>query len=66
MFRMNIPGALGWFLYSRVLRREILPEGPLGLFNRLTPLFMAFERIIPPPIGLSIIAVGKKPPYHRG
>ncbi len=66
MFRMNIPGALGWFLYSRILQREILPEGPLGLFNKLTPLFMAFERIVPPPLGLSIIAVGEKPTDHRG
>lgn len=60
-FRMNMPGAAGWFVYSRLLRREILPVGPLGLFNRLTPAFMALERIIPPPFGLSIIAVGRKP-----
>lgn len=59
-FRMNMPGAAGWFLYSRILRRSILPEGPLGLFNRLTPLFMAVERTIPVPLGLSIVAIGRK------
>ncbi len=59
-FRMNMPGALGWLLYSRILRHDILPEGPLGLFNRLTPAFMTFEKIIPAPFGLSIVAVGEK------
>jgi len=59
-FRMNMPGAAGWFVYSRILKREILPEGPLGLFNLLTPLFMATERIFPVPFGLSIIAIGQR------
>ncbi len=61
LVRFNLFGALGWFVCSRVLRRTILPEGQLGLFNRLTPLFMAIERIVPPPFGLSLLAVGRKP-----
>jgi SAM-dependent methyltransferase len=60
MIRFNMFGAMGWFACSRVLRKKILPEGQLGLFNRLTPLFMAFERTFPVPFGLSILAVGKK------
>ena len=59
--RMNMPGAVGWFFTSRVLKNGILPEGSLGLFNRLTPLFVAVERVLPVPFGLSIIAVGRKP-----
>jgi SAM-dependent methyltransferase len=59
--RMNMPGVLGWFVCSRILKKDILPEGSLGLFNRLTPLFIAVEKAIPAPFGLSIIAVGKKP-----
>ena len=58
--RMNMFGAVGWLMYSRILRRKILPEGPLGLFNMLTPFFMAVERTVPVPFGLSIIAVGRK------
>ncbi len=58
---MNLPGAVGWFLNARILRRDLLSEGSLGLFNRLMPLFAAAERIVPPPAGLSIIAVGEKP-----
>jgi SAM-dependent methyltransferase len=59
--RFNAFGALGWFACSRVLRRTILPESQLDIFNRLTPLFMAIERVIPPPFGLSLLAVGRKP-----
>ncbi len=58
---MNMPGALGWFLSSRILKKKILPKGQLGLFNMLTPLFVAVERTVPPPFGLSIVAVGRKP-----
>lgn len=56
----NLFGALGWFTSSRILRKKILSEGQLGLFNRLTPLFMAIERKFPAPFGLSILAVGRK------
>ena len=59
-FRMNMFGAVGWFMSSRVLKQELLPEGPLSLFNVLTPVFMAVERTIPVPFGLSIIAIGRK------
>jgi SAM-dependent methyltransferase len=57
----NMFGALGWFTCSRILQKKILPQSQLGLFNRLTPLFMAIERKFPPPFGLSILAVGRKP-----
>lgn len=59
-WKFNMFGALGWFLSSRMLRREILPTGQLSLFNRLTPAFVALERILPVPFGLSIMAIGVK------
>ncbi len=61
LVRFNMFGALGWLLCSRILRKKILPQGQLGLFNRLTPLFMAIERAVPVPFGLSLLAVGRKP-----
>lgn len=60
LVRFNMFGALGWLLCSRVLRKKILPQGQLGLFNLLTPFFMAIERTIPAPFGLSLLAVGRK------
>ena len=59
-FRINMFGAIGWFLCSRILKRKLLPQGPLSLFNLLAPVFMTIERSIPVPFGLSIIAVGRK------
>ncbi len=59
-WRFNMFGTLGWFLYSRVLKKNILPEGSLTYFNRLTPVFIAIESILPVPFGLSIMAVGRK------
>jgi SAM-dependent methyltransferase len=61
LVRFNMFGAIGWLLCSRVLRRKILPEGQLGLFNLLTPAFMAIERTVPAPFGLSLLAIGRKP-----
>jgi SAM-dependent methyltransferase len=57
---MNLPGVLGWFLNSRVLRRQLLPRPQLALFNILAPLFENVERWIPPPHGQSLIAVCRK------
>ena len=57
---MNMFGAAGWFVCSRIQKKKILPKGPLGLFNLLTPVFMAIERTVPVPFGLSIIAVARK------
>jgi len=59
-WRFNIFGTFGWFLCSRILKKKILPEGPLSLFNRLAPAFIAIERLMPVPFGLSIVAVGRK------
>ena len=60
LWRINIFGTFGWFMCSRVLRRKILPTNSLSIFNKLTPVFTAFERMVPIPFGLSIIAVGRK------
>jgi SAM-dependent methyltransferase len=53
----NAPGALGWFVQYRLLGRKIHGEGELGLMNRLIPFLRRFEAAIPPPFGLSVVAV---------
>jgi SAM-dependent methyltransferase len=58
--RINMFGTFGWFLCSRILKKDILPEGQLSLFNKLTPVFIALERLMPAPIGLSILAIARK------
>ena len=61
MFFMNFFGMFGWFLNSRVFRRQILSTRQLFLFNKFAPIFIAIERHLPIPAGLSLVAVGVRP-----
>lgn len=58
---MNMAGIPGWFLSSRILRREAPPRGLLWLFNLLTPFFMWVEKTVRPPFGQSIVCVAQRP-----
>ncbi len=58
---VNLPGILGWFVNSRLLRRRLLPRPQLAVFNRLAPLFEWLERAVPPPRGQSLLAICRKP-----
>lgn len=61
---LNLPGVPGWWLNSRVLEREILPQGQLAWFNRLAPLFIAVERLMRRiwnvPLGQSLVCIARK------
>lgn len=58
--RFNLFGIAGWFLNGTILRRKDLPAGQMGLFNKIAPLLFWFERLVGPPVGLSLLAVGEK------
>ncbi|UCG86800.1 MAG: methyltransferase [Gemmatimonadota bacterium] len=55
----NLAGVLGWLVTGRVLRRNMIPAGPLSLYDRLVPLFR-LERFLPVRIGQSLIAIGER------
>ncbi len=57
---VNPVGALGWLVSSRLLRRELIPEGPLRLFDRLVPALRALDSMHPP-FGLSLWGVARAP-----
>ena len=61
---MNLAGIPGWWLNSRVLRRDLLPEGQLHWFNRLAPFFIrserALRRVWDVPAGQSLICIAQK------
>ena len=50
----------GWWLNGRVLRKKILPEGQLGMFNHIVPFLSFCERWLPTPLGQSLVAVARK------
>ena len=56
----NLFGILGWFVNGTLLRRRLLPERQIGIFNKMVPLFIWMERIIPTLVGQSLIVVGEK------
>ena len=62
---LNIAGIPGWWLNSRVLKRDILPHGQLKLFNLLAPLFIGAERLLrrvwDVPLGQSLLCIAQKP-----
>lgn len=55
----NRAGKLAWWINSRLLKRQSLPAAQSRLFDRLVPLFKAFEGDHPAS-GLSLIAIGRK------
>jgi SAM-dependent methyltransferase len=61
IFYMNVPAIPGWFISSRILRREAPPRGLLWLFNILTPFFVRIEEVLRPTFGQSLVCVAKRP-----
>jgi SAM-dependent methyltransferase len=57
---VNPLGAAGWFVSSRLLRRKLLPERSLLLYDRLVPLLRALDAV-PLPFGLSVWSVARRP-----
>lgn len=60
VFYMHLLGAVGWWLNSRVLKSRILPEGQIGIYDRIVPVLRWVEERAHPPIGLSLIAIARK------
>jgi SAM-dependent methyltransferase len=57
---VNPVGALGWLVFSKLLRRDQVPRGPLASYDRLVPLFRQLDRLRLP-FGLSLWAVARRP-----
>ena len=56
----NLAGMPGWWVVGKVLRRDVIPQGSLGLYDTLVPLFR-LERLLPWRVGQSLIAIGERP-----
>jgi glycosyltransferase involved in cell wall biosynthesis len=57
---LNRPGIVGWYVNGRLLRRRVLPRGQLAAFKLLMPLLKR-EEANPPSIGMSLLAIARKP-----
>lgn len=56
----NILGIIGWFINGNILRRQLLTQKQIIVFNKFVPILSRLEKVIPSFIGLSIIATGEK------
>jgi glycosyltransferase involved in cell wall biosynthesis len=55
---LNLIGVAGWWLNGRLFRRRTVPGIQARLNDRLVPLLRA-ERLVGPPLGMSLLAVGR-------
>jgi SAM-dependent methyltransferase len=56
----NLLGAVGWFLYGKVFRAQGPPVRSFTLYDRMVRAYAVLDRILGPPFGLSLVAVGCK------
>ena len=56
---VNPLGALGWFVSSRVLKRQQIPAGPLRIYDKLVPALRMLDRA-DVGVGLSVWAVARQ------
>jgi SAM-dependent methyltransferase len=56
----NVMGILGWILSGKILKKKTIPEGQMGIYNKLVPVFKIIDRVFLKAIGLSVVLVGKK------
>jgi hypothetical protein len=59
--RFNMVGAAGWWFQYRLLRRRIHGQGHFKILQAALPALRVLEGMVKPPIGLSLVAVAKKP-----
>jgi 2-polyprenyl-3-methyl-5-hydroxy-6-metoxy-1,4-benzoquinol methylase len=57
----NAAGIIGWFIDGSVLRKRLIPRKQLLLFDKLLPIIKLADVLSFHSIGLSTIAVGRKP-----
>ncbi len=56
----NFFGTFGWFVNGTILKRRFLSAKQIRIFNKMVPLFIWMEKVIPTLVGQSLIAVGEK------
>jgi 2-polyprenyl-3-methyl-5-hydroxy-6-metoxy-1,4-benzoquinol methylase len=59
-FYFNLAGIFAWFFSGKILRNKNIPEGQMGLFNFLVPVFKVADKMILQKVGLSVISVVSK------
>jgi SAM-dependent methyltransferase len=60
MFYFNLLGIPAWIWHGRIRKLKTHPVDDMRAWDKWVPLLRAAESLIPPPLGLSLFAVGEK------
>ena len=60
LYYFNLIGAPGWFVKGRVLKQKRHTNDNYALMNALLPVVRPLERLLPPPLGMSVIGIFRK------
>jgi len=55
----NLIGIAGWWVSGSLLRKKIIPEGQMKLYNFFVPVFRIVDKITNKWLGLSVVMVGE-------
>ena len=58
--KINLLGAVGWFIAGKIMKRKHVSSSNVRIFNIVAPLLLKMEKIIKPPVGISLLAVAQK------
>jgi len=58
--KLNLFGAIGWFITGKILKRTKINSAYIRLFNLFSPLLLPLEDIVAPPFGTSILVIAQK------
>lgn len=59
-WHFNSLGILGWFFVGKILRKKIIPESNMKIYNKITPLVKFMDFLFNKKLGLSVINVSKR------
>ena len=66
LYHFNSIGAVGWWVQYRLMRRNNQTKSDYKLMQMLVPMLKAVERRVKPPVGMSLVAVARKPTEPGG
>ena len=58
--KLNLYGAIGWFITGRLLKRTSVNQSYIRLFNYFSPILLPLEDIVAPPFGTSLLIIAQK------
>jgi 2-polyprenyl-3-methyl-5-hydroxy-6-metoxy-1,4-benzoquinol methylase len=60
LYYFNFIGVPGWFVKGRVLKQKRHTNDNYAVMNALLPVVRPLEKLLPPPLGMSVIAIFRK------